>query len=343
MNCLTINPVEDARWLRFIEGRQEAVVFHHPSWLSVLAESYGYRPMAQVIVDGDTILAGIPLVEVRSPLTGARAVSLPFCDYCPPLPDTPESLDMLVRSLEEMRRQRGWRYVELRDNVSHPDLRPTEQYLAHLLALGSDTDALFKSFKKTQIQQSIYRAVREGVRVERRTDEEAMREFIALNVITRRRHGIPPQPDAFLGLLRKRVLEPGHGFVSLGIHGGKVIAAAVFLHFNETVVYKYGASNEAALSLRPNHAVMWDAIRWSCEQGFKQFHFGRSELSNEGLLRYKRGWGTQELPLSYVRLGASGRVSVSEGMITRAVKGVVGRTPTPILKAVGKLLYRHIG
>jgi lipid II:glycine glycyltransferase (peptidoglycan interpeptide bridge formation enzyme) len=233
--------------------------------------------------------------------------------------------------------------VELRDAVAHHDLHTYAEYKAHILTLGDDPDTVFKTFKKTQTQQSIFRAMREGVRVERRTDERALREFIRLNAITRRRHGIPPQPDSFLRLLRERILEPGHGFISLAIYNGSVIGSAIFLHFGRTVIYKYGASTEESLSLRPNHAVMWDAIRWALEQGYRHFHFGRSDLSNEGLIRYKRGWGTEESVISYVRLGDRARAERSEGKMSALLRAAVGRTPIPILKAVGRILYRHIG
>lgn len=343
MNVVTVNPIQDPRWLRFIEGREDAVIFHHPAWLALLAKAYGYTPMAQVLVENEEIIGGLPLAEIRSSLTGSRAVALPFCDFCPPLVSSSEALGEIIRSLSELRESRRWKYVELRDAVVHHDLHPSAEYRAHILTLDSDPDTVFKSFKKTQTQQSIFRATREGVRVERRTDERALRDFIRLNAVTRRRHGVPPQPDSFLRLLREMVLEPGHGFINLAIYNGSVIGSAVFLHFGRTVVYKYGASTEESLNLRPNHAVMWEAIRWAIEQGYRQFHFGRSDISNEGLIRYKRGWGTEESALSYVRLGELERRGRSEGKMSAMIHAAVGRTPIPILKAVGRMLYRHVG
>ena len=53
---------------------------------------------------------------------------------------------------------------------------------------------------------------------------------------------------------------PGHGFVLVAEHESVPVAAAVFLRHNGTVIYKYGASDDAAWAVRPNHAIFWRAI-----------------------------------------------------------------------------------
>lgn len=75
----------DKRWLTFISSQPHSHIFHHPYWMDLLGRTYGYRPFVMTEFDGDgRILAGLPLMEVNSPLTGRRWVSLPFTDYCSP-------------------------------------------------------------------------------------------------------------------------------------------------------------------------------------------------------------------------------------------------------------------
>jgi len=57
---------------------------------------------------------------------------------------------------------------------------------------------------------------------------------------------------------------------------------------------KYGASEKAYHHLRPNNLIMWEAIKWCAQNGFKTFSLGRTEPENEGLLQFKQGWGTTE-------------------------------------------------
>ena len=41
----------------------------------------------------------------------------------------------------------------------------------------------------------------------------------------------------------------------------------------QTITYKYGASDSAFLDLRPNHILLWTAIRWAAENGYTRVRF----------------------------------------------------------------------
>ena len=68
------------------------------------------------------------------------------------------------------------------------------------------------------------------------------------------------------------------GFIVLGSYRGAAIAANVYFHFGDQVIYKYGASDKTYQHLRANNLVMWEAIKWACDKGYKAFSFlaGRS-------------------------------------------------------------------
>ena len=42
----SIDPLEDPRWIPFLEGHPDASIFHTPAWLQALHRTYGYRPLA---------------------------------------------------------------------------------------------------------------------------------------------------------------------------------------------------------------------------------------------------------------------------------------------------------
>ncbi len=344
MKVVQIDPIADARWLTFLEGMPGASIFHHPAWLKVLSETYNYSPVCLAAIEADSLVGVFPLMEVRSWLTGKRAVCLPFSDMCGVVAHNESALRALLHYSEELRNERGWSYVEIRDSIVSDDFRTAARYKLHRTSLGGDSEALFKTFKKTQIQQSIMKAEKLGVHVERRTDLEAMRAFIGLNALTRRMHGVPPQPDSFFWSIRRNIFEAGLGFIGIATITGRIVATAIFLHFNNTIVYKYSASDVRARSASASHAVLWNAMRWGCEHEFTLFDLGRSDLTNKGLLQFKRGWGSQESDLIYVHRGASinEHANNSVGMMER-LKPVISRMPLPILKLVGRKIYAHIG
>src|SRR4030042_3696202 len=90
----------DRRWIDFIASNPQATVFHHPTWINVIAESYGFTPFIFALVNkqGD-IEAGIPLIEVKGILNQKSWISLPYTDHCAPLYKDVGSLQFLTSSL----------------------------------------------------------------------------------------------------------------------------------------------------------------------------------------------------------------------------------------------------
>jgi lipid II:glycine glycyltransferase (peptidoglycan interpeptide bridge formation enzyme) len=121
------------------------------------------------------------------------------------------------------------------------------------------------------------------------------------------------------------------------------VAGAVFFHFGKTAIYKFGASNEAFQHLRANNLVMWEAIKWHAMRGFAVLDFGRTSLGNEGLRRFKLGWGTRERRIDYFRYDQrkSGFVTArdeSSGWHNRIFRIL----PVSLSRLVGAASYRHV-
>ncbi len=341
MEVISIDPATDQRWAWFIETHDEATIFHHPLWLQVLRETYGYRQQSLGVLCDDRLVGLMPIMEIRSWLTGRRGVCLPFSDSCGPLLEDNPAADALVAFCSNLLRTRGWRYLEIRQRVNHANLAPSSVFKSHAVPLSDDSQKHFHSFKRTHVQH-IAKAGRDGVVVERRNDTSALKEFIRLNALTRKKHGVPPQPDRFFHLLQRYLLSAGYGFISLARLGSRSIAASLFLHYKNTLHYKYSASDESSLEHSPNHLIVWDAIQWACANGFRVLDFGRSEPENEGLLRYKRAWGAVESDLQYVHLcDKGGDRSGTTAAVLGRVKPVLRRLPIGALKFIGRVLYAH--
>ena len=104
-----IDPVGDARWLRFISSVPEGSIFHHPRWLGLLRDTYGYSCEACCVLARDRVLAGLPIMRVTSRLTGRRLVAVPFSDVCEPVvdPAAEPSRSGLLEALSHRRRDAG--------------------------------------------------------------------------------------------------------------------------------------------------------------------------------------------------------------------------------------------
>jgi CelD/BcsL family acetyltransferase involved in cellulose biosynthesis len=338
-----IDPLADTPWLSFIEGTPDASVFCHPAWLAVLRDTYGYRPICLMAGEAERPLGILPLMEVRSWLTGTRAVCLPYSDACGPLTRDEAALPALLTFADELRKERHWRYVEIRDSVVRDGFRTTARYKRHLTDLDRDPDAQLKTFNQ-HARRKLRQADATGVRVERRIDDAALQAFIRLNALTRRRHGVLPQPDSLFCHIQQRLLGEGLGFIALASLDNAFVAAGLFLTWKGTVLYKYGASDKRGAAAAANYAVMWNAMRWGCEQGYRRFDFGRTDLAGEGLLQFKRGWGSRELDLVYVQRRERALHAASEThSLQERLKPLISRMPVGVLKFIGRRAYPHAG
>jgi len=110
------------------------------------------------------------------------------------------------------------------------------------------------------------------------------------------------------------------------------------------VVYKYGASDPAAFSLRPNNQVMWEAIKYFAQRGYRSFCFGKTDPENEGLRRFKLSWGANEHKIFYYKHDLrANRIEPETSSLTGLHTLVFAKTPIPVLKMIGAVMYRHIG
>jgi hypothetical protein len=338
-----IDPITDRRWAEFVAVHPAATVFHHPRWLHLLRAQYGYPLVACCLTEpSGRILAGLPLADIDSRLTGRRLVALPFSDSCPPLLPDPAggTAEELARAVSALR---GPAQVPLEIHEAFPELAGAEvvhRFHQHVLRLDAGLAAVEGTMRKSGVRRTVVKARQSDLTVEQSSGIAALRTFYGLHLETRRRLGVPTQPKRFIERF-SQLFEAGLGFVTLVWHQGRPAAAAVFLTFNRTVMYKYGASAQWALPLKPNNLLFDEAIRWSCGQGYTRLDFGRTELDNVGLARFKRGWGAEELPLSYTYVPRAPEAGHSRR--DQLVADVIRRSPPAVGRLAGELLYKHYG
>ena len=351
MTVYQIDPVKDGRWSEFLKAHPLASVFHTPGWLETLQRTYGYEPLVLTTSPPRSALTnGVVFCRVKSWLTGERLVSVPFADHCQPLSENKQDiysiLEWASRGLNGKPKREN---VEIRPLQSeelglpeHTSYRTGRTFRLHLLDLRPSIDQLLKSFDKNSVQRRLRRVVRESLTYEEGSSETLLRKFYRLQILTRRRHQIPPQPIAWF----RNLLEflGGVGTIRVVSKDGRPIASILTLLYNGTMTYKYGCSDALYNNLAGTPLLFWQSIQQAKERGAHTFDMGRSDLDNPGLINFKSNWGTADLPLTYWRFpqAAENHVSAPSGA-RRAGSYVVSRLPDPLLILLGRTLYKHVG
>ncbi len=344
MRVYPVDPLSDPRWERFIRAHPRATVFHTREWLQALKRFYGYLPVAfTTSAPHEKLRNAAVFCEVQTWLTRRRLVSLPFSDHCELLMDDPEDAQAVLNHLTQNLRR--WRYIEMRPPRDIPPWRPlfhkSESYCLHLLDLSSDLDIIFQGMHADCVRRKIRRARREGIMCERGSSAQLLREFYDLQVATRTRQGLPPQPLAWFATLAECF---GEDFtIWTARRNETTLASMITLSFREQMTYKYGASDAFHHHLGTVPLLMWEIIEYAKSHGYRELDLGRSALDNEGLLRFKDRLGARRMTLDYQRYPSRSAVASTKDLGLRIGNRVLARMPKWFLVSLGELLYRHAG
>jgi hypothetical protein len=332
----------DPDWDSLVATCPGAGFFHGKSWLQVLHATYGFTPEFFTSSAPGKSPVVLPLMAVNSWLTGRRGVGLPFTDECAPLGAKPgEFAPLFARALTHGR-QRGWKYLEIRGGRAlHGDVPASTVFFGHSLDLRIGESLLFAR-TDAAVRRAVRKAEQSNLTVTVSQDLSALRTFYALMCQTRQRHGLPAQPFGFFANIHQHILSRNQGQIVLACLGSTPVAGAVFFHFGQSAIYKFGASDERLQHLRANNLVMWEAIKWHAQRGFASLDFGRTSLPNAGLRKFKLSWGTVERTIEYVRwdLRTNSFVTVKDeaaGWYNRIFRLL----PVSVSRLVGAVLYKH--
>jgi CelD/BcsL family acetyltransferase involved in cellulose biosynthesis len=341
------DPIRDPRWAHLLERHPSASIFHTPEWLDALRRTYGYEPFVATTSTSSRLENGIVVCRVKG-WTSRRLVSLPFSDHCAPLVSDPRELQDIVAGLLTIGHGRG--RMELRPLSAPPAIdaaltdegvRAGRTYCLHRLDLRPDSGRIFAGFHPSSTQRAIRRAEREGVTYAVGTSDDLLAAFYRVLRMSRRRHGLPPQPIAWFRNLRAAM---GHRMaLHVASHGGRPIAALLTLSFKSTLFYKYGGSDALQHKLGAMPLLFWRAIQSARDMGATELDLGRSDLDQPGLMAFKDHLGATRSWLTYYEHPASRTAAPAPAWISRAAGRVFSRLPDTALDLAGRLIYRHLG
>lgn len=344
MNVYEIDPTADPRWRELLEQHDDASIFHSRGWMEALRRTYGYIPTVfTTSPPGSPLTHGIAFCKVGGWAT-RRLVSLPFSDHCTPLVETQDQMCRIAEYLREKVDREHWRYFEVRSGalLATADVGNNRGTMVlHRLDLKPKLDSLYAGLHGDCVKRKIRGAERQGIRCEEGRSSRLLLSFYRLLVMTRRRHGLPPQPFAWFenlaALLEDRMQ------VSVAFHCDHPVAAIVTLKNSRITTYKYGGSDARFHNLGGMQLLLWRAIRQAREEGSLELDMGRSEVAHEGLIRFKERWGAVRSELVYARYPAKSPSRVAQVGREFMSRYVWSRAPLSALAFAGRAIYKYAG
>jgi len=281
-----------AAWDQFVTEHTGPVGYHWWAWRHVFHRAFGHEPIYLLARQGRQIVGVLPLVHIRSVISGRTLTSLPFLNYGGVVADSNAAANSLLELAAQVARLRRCKHIELR-HVSRrfPQLPCRQHKVAMLLALQP---GMWERLDR-KVRNQIRKAQKSGLTVED-GGAELLGDFYAVFARNMRDLGTP----VYSKRLFDEVLRvfPDRAHVHVVRLQGRPIAAGLSYRTRITVEMPWASSVREFNTLCPNHLLYWSAIESAADAGCQTFDFGRS-TPGEGTFRFKEQWGAQPVPLHW--------------------------------------------
>jgi CelD/BcsL family acetyltransferase involved in cellulose biosynthesis len=342
-DSVNVDPRHDPRWRELALGTHGSV-FTSPPWIEAVCGTYGFTPAASIRLDWDgqprAGLAWVPISDIR----GDRLSSLPFSDRAEPLAADPADWKALADGVLTSAAPLTLRCFDTAVPVTDPRFSQVNAAAWHGTPLDAGIDEIRRRLSQ-HARRNITISEREGVRVEARTDRDAVHHFHDLHVLLRKRkYRLLAQPVELFDRIWGAFATDDAIVTMLAYAGDELIAGAVFLAWADTLYYKFGASRQEYLAKRPNDAIFWAGIHWGVQHGAGLVDWGLSDVDQPGLIAYKNKWATEQRRIVTLRAGGEqARTDPQAGaMLGGLTELLTGESvPDDVTKQAGALLYRY--
>lgn len=341
-----IDPCKDPGWDEFVQSHPLGLIYHLSGWKRLIENSFHHMKGHYFVINGDKqIKAALPVFEVRSWLLGNRLVSIPFATLCDPLVADRKEFEDLFGAVKSLSEELNSSYVEIRAMNSSslisgatPGKKP---YLCHYLRLDRDMASIEKKFH-TSLRQRIRKLGKSGLSLRVAEKEDDLCIFYKLNLMTRKRLGLPAQPYRFFKTIWNE-FYPDRLRLTIAEYENKAIAGVLLFLFKDRVSAEFTATDWRFIKTNPVHFLYWDTIKWAHSQGYGVFDLGRTDKGNLGLLSFKESWGTETIELPQYFFPAGHKLEIKNSFAHKMATNVFRKMPDFAAQALGKFCYAHLG
>jgi hypothetical protein len=336
---LSVTPWPQAlpMWRAALSRLSGASFYHCESWIEALREAYGLKLEVATLHRQGRLCAAAVLGRSKG-MFSTRLVAMPFSDCAEPLASDDESRVELLRALAGANPSAA---IEVRGVAGPAPWKNVDCFAQWSLDLTRPVNEIKAGFGRT-VRTGIKRALRDQVRIDCGTDRAYLERYFELQLITRRRLGVPPQPFKFFDIVHDKFSRTGDIEIRFATFEGRDHAGSILLRAGDQLCYKWGARLEGCHP-GANHLLVADMIEAHAQRA-ATMDFGRCDVRNQGLTRSKVDVGCVSRPLPYAFYPKAPRHVSSEVLSgpAKIVSSIWKRLPLPVTRVIGELLYRYM-
>lgn len=323
-----------AAWDAFVRANPRATFFHQSAWKAVLEETFGYEPHYLAAWQGDRVCGVLPLFACRS-LSGKRSLySLPHTVYGGAVAEDRATEEKLLAAARAL----GVGTIELRNrHRGLLDLPALDGFVTFEKELPATVAEVYRTFPK-KAREAINQATKRWqLEADFAADLDTFYDLLAASYLSL---GTPVFPKRMFAAIQRRF--PGATSTLVIRHEGRPVAGVLSVVFRSIMMPLWSGEIPDATRLKANNFKYFRLMEHAVERGLTRFDFGRSRLSNEGVVQFKCNQGFEAEPLPYQTDGATrGEGADPNRGIFKRVRQVWNRLPPKVARTIGPRLIRY--
>lgn len=302
---------DHAAWTAFLATRSDAVLYHTLPWRDFVVASFRHEPLYLIAERGAQIAGILPMFVVRNAVLGSKLLSLPYDMAAGGALAVDEAAERALydKALAAARSLRV-DYAEFRSDRPRPELSDlglprSEPVLITQTPLGDE--AVWDRVAEDHVKAR-RKAAKRGVTVREAASREDYAAFYDVYLTVFRTFGTPPYGWRYFDLLFERFHADSRVKLLLAFAGDRCIGGLQLFCYQRNLVSKFAACLPEAVPLRAYAALYGAAIDFGLAGAYANLNWGSSSRAQEGLIRFKEGWGATTSPAQVYALPIRGAV-----------------------------------
>ncbi len=336
---------DQAGWDEYVMSRLDSWPYHLFAWREAVEEAYGKKAYYFIAEDGHEIVGILPLIYMKFPGIACELTALSYCDVGNCLCNEVNVADELLSAAIELGTQLKIDKIHLRGYIPRSDYgqsvltSDTCDKVRMFKELPDSSAVLMKSFK-SKLRSQIRKAEKNGITF-RWGGLESIDDFYRVFSENMRELGSPVHSKQwFTSILTSYGERAGLGLVSVN---GKTVGCGLLLKMGDKVSVPWASTLRKYNHLAPSMLLYWNLLKYSCDNGYRNFDFGRSTM-NGGTYRFKYQWGARPARLDWYSIYIKGTEDKALGKSFRRqiFEKIWPKFPLALTNYLGPQIRKHI-
>lgn len=334
------------RWNHYVEGHEEATLFHTVEFKEIVEATFSFRPYYLLAESGGEVKGILPLFLCKSFLFGDFLISVPYAVYGGICASDEEAETALFEAAGKISQKENVNYMELRNSFPGNLGLPTKNLYAYFrLELSDDPEVIWTGMRKRN-RNILRKGIKSGLEIRHagigKVDSSSFEEFYHFFARSQRNLGTPVLPVKFFENIFQTLKE--RVSIISALYKGEVASCMMNYYFKDMALPYYIGYDPRFLKFAVNNFIVWEEIKFCCRAGYKRFDLGRSRVDS-GSYSFKKHWGIEPKPLhyQYALHKAAHMPNISPSNPKYDIpRRIWARLPLPVSKLLGPLLIRHL-